>query len=287
MTHDPPASATWTKILAVTDIHLTTPDETIIGLDTTQRLKETLAHACMHHPDAEAMILMGDLAHHGRADQYARLRAVTTNLSFPVIPMMGNHDRRDAFLSVFPDAPQTQSGHIQTVYETERHRIITLDTLDGPPYHKGHHSGFLCEERLAWLSQALEGLNGRIPLVFAHHPPFDTGIVGMDLIKLRNGQALLDTLSPHPDAHLFCGHIHRTISGSTQGTSWTMFKSPAHQGVLDLSTPDSALSVDEPPCYGVILLPPDGVIAHTQGVYTDQVITADAHSLNAQGPQVE
>jgi Icc protein len=268
----------WPKILVLTDLHITDVDEKIIGLDTAAHLQVTLDDALVDHPDAVAMILMGDLTHHGRASQYARLAAIVADFPIPVIPMIGNHDQRDAFLKAFPDAPQTTNGFIQTTLDLPHHRIITLDTLDGPPYPKGHHSGKLCARRYDWLNAALTNLDGRMPIVFAHHPPFETGIVRMDLIKLADGDVLLDTSATYSRCHLFCGHIHRTISGSSRGVPWTMFKSTAHQGVPDLKNPDSSLSIDETAAYGVLLLSPDGAIAHSQDVIGARIPTQDGGS---------
>lgn len=254
------------KLLVMTDIHITGHDERIIGLDTYDRFCTTRDAALRDHGDADALILMGDLCHHGLPDTYARLAAALEPVPMPVVPMIGNHDRRDAFLAQFPDAPQTSAGHIQSHSRFGDHDVITLDTLDGPPYPAGHHSGRLCPDRLDWLRDALVRTDGRKTLVFAHHPPFDTGIVGMDQIKLRNGPDLLDLLVDHGNCHLFCGHIHRTISGSARGVPYTMFKSTGHQAPLDLTTIDSSLSVDEPPAYGLLLLMPDGVAAHSEDV---------------------
>lgn len=267
-----------TKLLTLTDLHITPHGETIIGLDTHERLVTTLTHAVRHHPDAAALILMGDLAHHGDAASYARLATALRDLPFPVIPMLGNHDRREAFLTAFPDAPRDTAGFIQQITDFPHHRVITLDTLDGPPYPPRHHAGRLCALRTAWCETALQGADKRMSLVFAHHPPCDTGIIGMDLIKLADGDRFLDQLARFAPVHLFCGHIHRTISGSHRGVPWTMFKSPAHQGVLDMTNPDSSLSVDEPPGYGVILLQNHGVVAHNQDVFVDQNVMRDAAS---------
>lgn len=269
------------KILAITDIHITEADKRIIGLDPLARFQQVLDAALHDHPDAAALILMGDLTHHGRPAQYERLAAALSDCPVPVISMVGNHDRRDAFLEVFTDAQITASSHVQAILDFPHHRVITLDTLDGPPYPPGHHSGRLCPERLAWLDDALVSAGDRIPLIFTHHPPFDTGIVGMDAIKLADGDKLLDRLAATPNAHLFCGHIHRTISGSVQGVPWTMFKSPCHQGALDLATPDSSLSLDEPGAYGLLLLHPSGVIAHSQDVGLDATIHVEGHSVSA------
>ncbi len=265
------------KLLVMTDIHIVEDGESIIGLDPLARFQTALREALRDHPDAAALILMGDLTHHGRPAQYARLAAALTDLPIPLIPMIGNHDRRDAFLAAFPDAPQTEQGHVQAVRDLAHHRIITLDTLDGPPYPNWHHSGRLCADRLVWLKAALDGSGDRIPLVFGHHPPYPTGIAGMDLIPLVDGTDVLDLLAAYPGVHYFCGHVHRTISGSTRGVPWTMFKSTCHQGPLDLVTLDSSLSLDEPGSYGVLLLPADGVIAHSQDVgVAAQVISEHA-----------
>ena len=266
------------KLIAITDLHITQAGETIIGLDPADRLRRVLDAALRDHPDAQAIVAMGDLTHHGDPQEYARLAAIFAKLPVPVIPMLGNHDRRAAFYDAFPDAPRTSGGFVQGVTDIDGHRLITLDTLDGPPYPKGHHAGRLCAERMAWLHDALAGAQGRIPLVFAHHPPFLTGIAGMDKIPLAQGDAFLDSLAPYAGAHLFCGHVHRTISGSSKGVAWTMLKSTCHQGVLELQTEDSSLSVDEPASYGLILLMPDGVVCHSQDVGLPQNVQRDGHS---------
>ncbi len=270
-----------TKLLAFTDPHFTKPGATIIGLDTAARFKTSLNAALHDHPDASALILLGDLAHHGEVDAYARLKDALADVPCPLIPMLGNHDRRETFLQAFPDAPQSPSGHIQTAIQHGPHHIITLDTLDGPPYSPGHHAGWLCDDRLDWLEARLAETMGAPTLICCHHPPFDTGIVGMDAIKLRNGADVLSRLKAHGNAMLVCGHIHRTISGVAQGVPYTMLKSTGHQAPLDFVTLDSALSIDEPPGYGVILLQPDGITIHHQDVLPRQQVRRDGHSESA------
>ncbi len=85
------------KILIMSDLHICRPGETIIGLDPLARLRTVLDAAITAHPDAAALVLLGDLTHHGELEAYAALRAVIEDVPMPVIPMLGNHDRRDAF----------------------------------------------------------------------------------------------------------------------------------------------------------------------------------------------
>lgn len=253
------------KILFISDPHVTAAGETIIGLDPAVRLQAVLDAALLAHGDAALLVLLGDLTHHGDVAAYDRLRRLLDPVPIPVIPMLGNHDRRAAFLDVFTDAPLTD-GFVQAVRDIGETRLITLDSLDGPPYPADHHAGRLCSRRLRFLEEALAGREGQQAIVCIHHPPFDTGILGMDRIKLAAGGAFLDLLARHGNLHLVCGHVHRTISGSTRGVPWTIFKSPCHQGVLDLASPNSDLSTNEPGAYGVAILSADSIVIHSEDV---------------------
>jgi len=254
------------KLLFISDPHIRAPGKTIIGLDPSARMRAVLDAAVAAHPDASALIILGDLTHDGTAAAYHALADLLDDLPFPVIPMMGNHDNRDAFLKVFPDAPQMDSGHIQHSIDIGPQRIITLDSLDGPPFLDERHAGRLCPARLAFLGDALATRGDRHAIVCIHHPPFATGITGMDKIKLADGDAFIDLLAGHANLHLICGHIHRTMSGSTRGVPWSMFKSPCHQGLLELDVPNSHLSSNEPGAYGIALLAQGGVVVHSEDV---------------------
>lgn len=235
------------KILVFTDTHITAGQD-IIGLDPSTRLAAGLQHATTQHPDAERIIITGDLTHHGRPDQYEALRSLLSDLTIPVTLMLGNHDRRAPFLASFPQT-ETQDGFVQTTHDIGNHRLICLDTLDEEAPDR--HSGWLCQARLAYLDAALK--TDKICTVFMHHPPTDTGFAGMDRIKLRNGDATLKVLH-NRCAHLICGHVHRTINIASHGMAISILKSTCHQQPMTLSDPRSSSSVDEPGAYGVLLL---------------------------------
>ncbi len=249
------------KVLALTDLHLTADGARIIGLDPWDRFEAVLVRALADHPDADCLVLMGDLAHRGEAAVYRRLAARLARVPIPVIPMLGNHDRREAFRASIPGMPLAD-GFVQTARDTGPARLLALDTLDGPPYAGA--AGRLCATRLAWLDRELAGAAGRQVVLFLHHPPFAVGLPGMDRIALADPEALLSRLRAHGRTHLVAGHIHRTISGSAGGVPWTVLKSPCHQAPLDLVTPDSTLSIDEPGAYGLLLLTAGGIAIHSE-----------------------
>ncbi|MEM6620422.1 MAG: metallophosphoesterase [Pseudomonadota bacterium] len=251
-----------TKFLAITDIHMKPPGGTIIGIDPAARLERALDHALTRHPDAARLILMGDQAHSGRAMEYARIAPLLRACPVPVTVIPGNHDRRDVMVRELGLTPP-EDGFLHSVWDTPSHRVICLDTLFGPPFLDYAHFGTLCPARLAWLDRQLNQAPAPAVIV-AHHPPMETGLTGMDQIRLREADALAEVLSGRAVAHMFFGHIHRTISGSWQGIGYTIFKSPCHQAPLALGVGDLSLSTDEPGAYGVVLLGAHGVTSHSE-----------------------
>lgn len=251
------------KLLVFTDLHIVEPGEAIIGLDPAKRFAEGLEHAIREHPDAAGIVIMGDLTHHGRTAQYEQLRQLLDNVPIPVTYMLGNHDNRDVFRRIFPDAAVTSAGHVQGMQDLGGAVLITLDTMDldvEPP-----HSGRLCETRLNWLENALTWAGGKPVVVAMHHPPVMTGFLGMDRIALQTPETLLRMLRAYDGPlHLLCGHVHRTISGFSSGIPFTILKSPCHQQPMTLGVTGSTQSVDEPGAYGIVLAGTDGIVVHSE-----------------------
>lgn len=266
------------KILVLTDLHITAAGETIIGLDPLERLTAVLAAAQADHPDAAHLILTGDLTHHGTGAEYHRLKHALADLPWPVTYMLGNHDRRAPFRAAFPKAAVTDDGYVQTFHDLPGWRLICLDTLDDPA-PPDRHSGILCQARMDWLRETLATTPDRA-VVFLHHPPVVTGFDGMDAIRLRNDQDVLDLLAQFPCAvQLVAGHVHRNISGHAGHLPFVIFKSPCHQMPMKLGAPGSAHSVDEPGAYGILLLGDGGVVAHSNDVFASpRAVLADAGS---------
>jgi len=251
------------KVLVFTDLHIRNQGETILGIDPTARFFEALTHALRNYPDAAHIVLMGDLTNSGKVTEYQELARALKGLQIPVTLMCGNHDNRDNLRAVFPDTPVTPSGHLQRFVDLGDTRLIMLDTLDGPPFRNDYHQGHLCPNRLIWLDETLRTTPGRAVL-YMHHPAWVTGLSGMDDIRLRNEDAFFDLLDQHRNvAHIFTGHLHRTISGNARGYSFSTFKSPNIQTPLFLENLHISQSTPEPGAYGLVLLD-QAIIAHTE-----------------------
>ena len=253
------------KILTFTDIHMRDQGETIIGLDPYVQLGNALAHALDRHGNADLVILMGDLTNSGKPSEYQRVATLLQNCPLPVILMPGNHDNRDTLLAQFPNTPTTKSGHLQTRQDYGDDCVLTLDTLDGPPFRNHHHGGILCAERLDWLETQLQDAQSQRVTVFTHHPIGPTGMDSVDAIGVVNAAQTRKLLKSYANvAHVFSGHVHRSMSGTIDDLSYTLFKSTCHQTPLILGVNNTYSAVTEPAGYGVVLLTDAAVIGHTE-----------------------
>ncbi|MEO0762787.1 MAG: metallophosphoesterase [Pseudomonadota bacterium] len=198
------------KALIFTDLHIVPEGETIIGLDPAERFAEGLAHALARHPDAQHLILLGDLVHTGRQAEYDRLAPLLADCPIPVSVTMGNHDHRERLAATFPGALD-RNGFVQRALDLGPLRLLILDTFDYEDRAPLEHDGWLCATRLAWLDAELAraAADGKSVVVMCHHPPCPVGFWAMDAIGLANAHDLLDRLHAAPHVrHLICGHIH-------------------------------------------------------------------------------
>lgn len=259
------------KALIFTDLHIVPEGQTIIGLDPLTRFRDGLAHALARHPDAQHIVLLGDLTHTGDPSEYARLAPALAASPIPVTVTMGNHDLREPLSAAFPSALNAD-GFAQTALDLGPLRLLILDTHDYDQQAPLEHDGWLCAIRLAWLDAELAraARDGKDVVVFAHHPPCPVGFWAMDAIGLANADALLSRLHRAPHVrHLICGHIHRTIHASAANPNGgslpvSILKSPCHQIPMILGQGTFADSVDEPGAYGILLALKDTVVVHTE-----------------------
>lgn len=255
------------KLLAFTDIHMKPEGQSIIGLDPFEQVRRALDHGIRHHPDAQRIILMGDLANSGTLDEYTRVARIISGVDIPVTLMAGNHDNRDNLIATLPHVVTDSAGYLQTSHSYGDTRVLTLDTLYGPPAVSYAHFGAYCDARFAWLTEQLSQAKqaGQRVALFSHHPPFRIGFTGMDQIRMRDDVRMHKVLKASGvPIHLICGHVHRTISGHWDGFGFSMLKGTCHQMPLAIGSTDMTLGTPEPAAYGIILLTEDGIIVHSE-----------------------
>lgn len=261
----PPAAM---NFVILTDTHFVRPGARLYGLDPVARLAAAIEVINRDHADIACVVFTGDLAHWGELAAYENLRDTLAALKAPAILMMGNHDRRAPFRSVFPHADDDGAGFVQSLRVLPAASFITLDTSDEDD---PHHIGFLCDKRLGFLERALRDAPSDRPLiVFQHHPPFDTGLPHMDRIRLRNPEdewALFQRIRK-PDL-LAMGHVHRPISGSWRGIPVHIQRATVHQVAFDLVTENHIPGTHEAPDYSFVRVRGDEIVIHQRSYLYD------------------
>lgn len=249
------------KFVILTDLHFVPPGELLFGLDPRANLAAAAAVINRDHPDIAFVILLGDLANRGEAAAYASLAETASPLNASLIPMTGNHDSRANLLAALSMADRDANGFVQALRVFDAASVITLDTLDDAG---GGAAGILCPERLAFLESALaEAPADRPLLLFQHHPPFDTGLKGMDGIKLRNPGdewAAFERIR-RPD-YLFLGHLHRPISGLWRGIPFHIQRGVSHQVGFEFENIRGVSGSYEEPDYALVEVEPEGIVIH-------------------------
>lgn len=261
------------KLIVVGDPHIEAVPTENRGVNSAKHLAQLVAHVNKHHSDADLCLFLGDLTHDGDPAEYAHFQSLITPLKVPTALMIGNHDHRANFLSVFPSARQDENGFIQFAIDLgSTHRLIALDSLNAPPYTQMRHVGMLCEQRLNFLETQLHNAGDRTVIVAMHHQPFRIGLPGMDVIRLWNGSDYLELLGRYPNVKLLLmGHNHRSISGVSHNFPFACFTSLSPQTPLDFNSLDPSGGIAEPPSYGVLLLTPDGILVHQENFTVDSV----------------
>jgi len=228
-------------IAQITDIHLgfdlSNPEEM-----NQKRLHRVLAALTDLQPQPDLVFATGDLVEHGDVESYQRLRAMLASLPFPVHYLMGNHDKRDSFQTVFPEAPSAD-GFIQYAIEDYPLRCLILDTLD-----EGRHGGAFCERRAAWLSARLDEQPDRPTLILLHHPP---AAIGIDWMDPSDGEEWIERLATTLHGRdnivgLVSGHVHRAAVLAWQGITLTVTPSTAPSIALNLTEVDPERPDDRP-----------------------------------------
>lgn len=240
----------------LTDLHLVPPAQKLYGLDPNERLQAAIADINANRPDADFVLITGDLTHDGEPAAYEALKAALGQLTMPYHLLLGNHDMRSAFRQIFPGTPVDENGFVQSVVETSSGALVLLDTLEA-----GTHEGHLCADRLAWLEQTLSSLSGEPVLLALHHPPLALAIPTMDTLALRQSREFGALLKQHGNIrHMFFGHVHRPVHGIWRGIPFSTLRGLNHQVAMHSNMQPGIPGSHEPPAYAVVSIDQDSIV---------------------------
>lgn len=247
------------KIIHISDIHLTIPGQKIAELDPHDRFAQALADVAQNHPDAERVIITGDLTHWGEEEAYEALKSALSGFAVPVRLMIGNHDDRQVFCNVFRDHPVDANGFVNHAETIDGVRFLYLDSV-GTRTHAGH----FCALRRAWLRSELQQSNRA--RIFIHHNPMEVGLPAEDKIALvpadrAEFRALLEEFADRID-YVHFGHVHAPIHGRYAGVQFASAPSTGNQSLPRLTETELLHGAPMEPSYFVMLINGEDTIIH-------------------------
>lgn len=178
--------------------------------DATARTEQVLDHLLAMDPRPDVLVHTGDVADHGRAEEYAEAHRVLDRWTGPRLVVPGNHDVHAAFtLGAAPLPTALDLG--------PRGRLLGLSSLVDAVDGRRIDHGELSDDALAWLDAQL-GESDRPAFVCLHHPPADIGLGLMAKILLREPERLAAVLARHDHVvALLVGHAHTACTTTFAG----------------------------------------------------------------------
>lgn len=173
------------------------------------------ARAVMRHLEdlpgpLDAVIVTGDIADHGTAEEYTTARELLAS-RYPTVVCPGNHDVRPAFREIL--LGQDGDGPVNQVLRLDGLTVALCDSsVPGRP------EGVLEDETIAWLETVLAESPATPVIVGMHHPAVALGIPYVDTIGLREPERLEKVLRRHPQVvAVLAGHAHTPASTTFAG----------------------------------------------------------------------
>ena len=196
-------------LVQLSDSHLfAEADGMLMGMNTRESLQRVIDHVRVQQPQIDWVLATGDLSQDGTLESYQQFRRMSAPLGAPARWLPGNHDEPQimAQAALHSDLlePGVDDGH---------GRIILLDSAV-----PGSVPGYLQDQQLQVLAQALSEAPSRHHLVCFHHHPVSIGCAWMEPIGLRNPEALFAVLDRFPQVKaLLWGHVHQEFDGERNG----------------------------------------------------------------------
>lgn len=191
-----------TILAQLSDLHLSDDDPEAV-----QALREAVTALLALSTPPDAVVLTGDLADHGRPEEYALLRTELERLPMPAHPLPGNHDDVGALLTAFPELPA--ANYAVTVAGV---RLLCCDSTI-----PGRDGGELSDPD--WLDAALAEEPDTPAVVAMHHPPYPIGIGWVDGMGHANPRRLASVIERHPQVvRVIAGHVHAPSVRGFAGT---------------------------------------------------------------------
>ena len=226
-------------IAHISDTHFLGGGQALFGaVDTDTTVYMAMAQLERSGLRPDALVFTGDIADRGEAAAYRRVRDIVESaaerMGAPVIWVMGNHDKREAFRTELL-REEGSTAPVDRVFDIGGVRIIALDTSV-----PGYHHGDLSDAQLVWLSDVLSEPAPHGSLLALHHPPVPTMVPLMDILELRHQARLAEVVTGSDIRGILGGHLHYATTGLFAGIPVSVAAATCY--TVDLTAPRDSLN---------------------------------------------
>lgn len=234
-------------LVQLSDSHLfAEADASLLGMNTRDSLRAVIDLVLEQQPNIDLVLATGDLSQDGTLESYEAFRQLSGRIDAPARWIPGNHDEPQVMLKA-----AVKSTLLDPVVDIGNWRVTMLDSAV-----PGSVPGFLAEEQLILLANALSEAPERHHLVCLHHHPVSIGCVWMEPIGLRNPEALFAVLDRFPQVRaVLWGHVHQEVDRVREGVR--LLASPSTCIQFEPGSEDFAVG-SQAPGYRWLRLLPDG-----------------------------
>ncbi len=183
------------NLIQISDCHIDECQQTM-GVNTHQNLSDVVQQITTIK--ADALLISGDLSHHGSLESYQILQQILTPIQTDIFVLAGNHDNKANLAQVFGD-------NLFKCFSLGAWEVIGIDSVQA-----NKTSGYLNNTSLSELDALLEQSNAKYNLLALHHPIIPISSTWDDALSLENSEELFCVLSKYPKIRVVVfGHAHQ------------------------------------------------------------------------------
>lgn len=198
----------------LSDVHLG-QDRGDGGARARERTERVLRYLDALPGELDAVLVTGDLADHGTAEEYAlAAKLLAGSRHTPLLHCPGNHDARGPYRAALLGGEPDDASPVNQVHRLPGATFLMCDSSI-----PGRGDGRLDDATLAWLDAELAaGPHDTPAFVCFHHPPVPLYGRYADQIRQYGEERLAAVLGGHRHvAALLCGHTHTPATTTFAG----------------------------------------------------------------------
>lgn len=193
------------QLLQITDTHLFSDDEKLMGLPTSDSLAAVIENVKLNMAngviDPDLLLLTGDISQDFTVASYQKILKFFSDFTCPIHAILGNHDNSYVFDTTF------SNSKINLTKKIIANNWLILMLNSHVPFKV---SGHLSDDELSFLDEELAANKDKHVAIFVHHHLIPINAIWLNKISLENARQFFDVIDKYSNiVGVFCGHIHQ------------------------------------------------------------------------------